>query len=198
MNKWDLLRVFLMSLLLLLLLSFYYVQGFFSFNYAEINEELPKPIISDNSFEELKLSQVDVSTANKSNLGFDIQKSFKEDRDKVMNLFNRKGAYYDFGPSPVIWNCKVWESLFDNYMKPNNLSFKDLISFSPSEFTWYGEWLLISKIIPLYPKQPLMKVFHYGQQYQEAKQKGYTENDYSKNYLGIIMQSNWGAPLKYE
>jgi hypothetical protein len=134
----------------------------------------------------------------RSNLGFDIQKSFKEDRDKVMNLFNRKGTYYDFGPSPVIWNCKVWESLFDNYMKPNNLSFKDLISFSPSEFTWYGEWLLISKIIPLYPKQPLMKVFHYGQQYQEAKQKGYTENDYSKNYLGIIMQSNWGAPLKYE
>ena len=72
MNKWDLLRVFLMSLLLLLLLSFYYVQGFFSFNYAEINEELPKPIISDNSFEELKLREVDVSTANKSNLGFEL------------------------------------------------------------------------------------------------------------------------------
>ena len=72
MNKWDLLRVFLMSLLLLLLLSFYYVQGFFSFNYAEINEELPKPIISDNSFEELKPREVDVSTANKSNLGFEL------------------------------------------------------------------------------------------------------------------------------
>ena len=72
MNKWDLLRVFLMSLLLLLLLSFYYVQGFFSFNYAEINEELPKPIISDNSFEELKSRDVDVSTANKSNLGFEL------------------------------------------------------------------------------------------------------------------------------
>ena len=72
MNKWDLLRVFLMSLLLLLLLSFYYVQGFFSFNYAEINEELPKPIISNNSFEELKSREVDVSTANKSNLGFEL------------------------------------------------------------------------------------------------------------------------------
>ena len=42
-----------------------------------------------------------------------------------------------------------------------------------------------------------MKIFHYPQQYHEAKQKGYTEQDYSKNYLGIIMQSNWGAPLKY-
>ena len=72
MNKWDLLRVFLMSLLLLLLLSFYYVQGFFNFNYAEINDELPKAIISDKSFEEFKPSEVDVSTANKSNLGFEL------------------------------------------------------------------------------------------------------------------------------
>lgn len=72
MNKWDLLRVFLMSLLLLLLLSFYYVQGFFNFNYAEINDELPEAIISDKSFEEFKPSEVDVSTANKSNLGFEL------------------------------------------------------------------------------------------------------------------------------
>lgn len=136
--------------------------------------------------------------ALRSNLGFDIQKSFQEDRDKVMNLFNRKGAYYDFGPSPVIWNCKVWESLFENYMKPNNISYEQLIQFSPSEFTWYGEWILVSKIIPIYPKQPLCKVFHYGQQFQEAKLKGYTEEDFSKNYLGIIMQSNWKAPLRYE
>ena len=136
--------------------------------------------------------------ALRSNLGFDIQKSFQEDRDKVMNLFNRKGTYYDFGPSPVIWNCKVWESLFENYMKPNNISYEQLIQFSPSEFTWYGEWILISKIIPIYPKQPLCKVFHYSQQFQEAKLKGYTEEDFSKNYLGIIMQSNWKAPLRYE
>tara|TARA_B100000242_G_scaffold2420_1_gene1451 strand:- start:468 stop:893 length:426 start_codon:yes stop_codon:yes gene_type:complete len=72
MNKWDLLRVFLMSLLLLLLLSFYYVQGFFNFNYAEINEELPKPVAIDKSFEDFNVSEVDVSTANKSNLGFEL------------------------------------------------------------------------------------------------------------------------------
>ena len=72
MNKWDLLRVFLMSLLLLLLLSFYYVQGFFNFNYAEINEELPKPVAIDKSFEDFNVREVDVSTANKSNLGFEL------------------------------------------------------------------------------------------------------------------------------
>jgi hypothetical protein len=135
--------------------------------------------------------------AMKAGFSFDIQKSFQEDRNKVMELFDRKGIYYDFGPSPVIWSTKVWKSLFDNYLTPNNLTFSQLIQHCGSEFTWYGEWLLTNKVIPLYPRQPLFKVFHYPQQYTETKNKGYSQEDLAKHYLGIILQSNWGAPLKY-
>jgi len=133
----------------------------------------------------------------KAGFNFDIQKSFQEDRDKIMGLFQRKGIYYDFGPSPVIWSTKVWKSLFNNYIEPNNLSFSDLIKFCGSEFTWYGEWLLVNKTIPIYPRQPLFKVFHYKEQYLESKAKKYSVEDLARNYLGIILQSNWGAPLKY-
>lgn len=135
--------------------------------------------------------------AQKANFPFDIQKSFQEDRDKIMNLFQRKGIYYDFGPSPVIWSSKVWKSLFDDYITPNNLNFSQLIQHCGSEFTWYGEWLLTNSVIPIYPRQPLFKVFHYSQQYIETKNKGYTLEDLAKQYYGIILQSNWGAPLKY-
>ena len=166
----------------------YFIKPFYISDFI-YNDEIPYTICHEDK--ELR------EWALKSDLGFDIQKSFQEDRDKVMNIFDRQGIYYDFGPSPVIWNCKVWKSLFENYITPNKLSIETLIQFSPSEFTWYGEWLLASNVIPIYPRQPLMKVFHYGQQYHEAKQKGYTEKDFTKNYLGIIMQSNWGAPLKY-
>ncbi len=136
--------------------------------------------------------------ALKSSLPFDIQKSFEEDRNLVMNLFNRKGIYYDFGPSPVIWSVKVWKSLFEDYIIPNNLTFSQLIEHCGSEFTWYGEWLLTSKTIPIYPRQPLFKVFHYKEQYIETKNKNYTQKDLARYYMGIILQSNWGAPLKYE
>jgi len=135
--------------------------------------------------------------AMKAGFSFDIQQSFKEDRDKVMSVFGRKGIYYDFGPSPVIWSTKVWKSLFENYITPNKLTFTELINYCGSEFTWYGEWLLISKIIPILPRQPLFKVFHYSQQYTETRSKGYTTEDLAKHYMGIIMQSNWGAPLHY-
>lgn len=135
--------------------------------------------------------------AQKAGFSFDIQKTSQEDRDKVMKVFGRSGIYYDFGPSPVIWSTKVWKSLYNDYIIPNNLTFAQLINYCGSEFTWYGEWLLINKIIPIYPRQPLFKVFHYGQQYIEAKQKGYTMDDLAKLYMGIILQSNWGAPLNY-
>jgi len=128
---------------------------------------------------------------------FDAQKSFRECRQLVMDTFDRKGIYYDFGPVPVIWNCGVWQSLQSKYLEPNGLTFSDLIALSPGEFGWYGEWLLTDKTIPLYPREPLMKVFHYPEQYLEMKKAGVSLEQLSKVYLGVVLQSNFGAPLDY-
>jgi hypothetical protein len=137
-------------------------------------------------------------TVNKTNvLGFDPKDSYMRDRDKIMQIFGRSGKYYDFGPVPVLWSRKVWEDLENNYIKSNNLSFGDLINNSASEFSWYGESLLAFKSIPLYPIEPLFKVFHYAQQIQEYKNQGYTEQMIAQNYYGIIMQSNYNAQNKY-
>ena len=137
-------------------------------------------------------------TVNKTNaLGFDPKDSYMRDRDKIMQIFSRSGKYYDFGPVPVIWSRKVWQDLEENYIKPNNLSFGDLINNSASEFSWYGESLLAFKSISLYPIEPLFKVFHYAQQIQEYKDQGYTEQMIAQNYYGIIMQSNYNAQNKY-
>mgnify|MGYP003647724424 CR=1 FL=1 len=130
-------------------------------------------------------------------LGFDPKFSYIEDRKKIMDLFGRKGKYYDFGPSPTIWSSKVWKSLEEKYTEPNNLTFSKLIEYSNSEFSWYGEALLNFKSIPIYPIEPLFKVFHYPQQLLEYNQKNYTEEMISQNYYGIILQSNYTNKLKY-
>ena len=56
---------------------------------------------------------------------------------------------------------------------------------------------MVSKEIDIIPVEPLFKFFHYGQQYVDYKQRGFVEDDFKQNYLGIVMQSNWGAPLKF-
>jgi len=132
-------------------------------------------------------------------LHFNPQEGFNQEKDQVMSLFNRQyKKRWDFGPSPTIWSKKVWKSLEDNYITPNELSFEKLIEYCPSEFTWYGEALLAFRPFEILPVQPLFKVFHYPDQFIQAKQQKYTESIYTNNYYGIILQSNFNAPLDYE
>lgn len=137
------------------------------------------------------------SVGRTSIIGFDPKTSFINDKQIIMNIFGRQGKYYDFGPVPTIWSSKVWRDLENNYLKPNNLTFEHAIEYCPSEFSWYGEALLEFKSIPIYPSEPLFKVFHYLPQYIEYKKQGITEEMIAQNYLGIVMQSNFNANLKY-
>jgi hypothetical protein len=131
-------------------------------------------------------------------LGFDPLQSFNESRDKIKSIFgDAESVNYDFGPVPVIWSSKVWKSLEDEYLIPQNLKFTDLIEFESSEFTWYGQSLLAFKAIEIRPIEPLFMVFHYSQQYMQFKQQGYTETELSTIYHGIVMNSNWGSPITY-
>ena len=77
----------------------------------------------------------------------------------------------------------------DNYITPHNLQFADLIKSNPSEFTWYGEWLLHKQDIQLMPKGPIFKNYHYPYFYQYDKSLNYDEEKIKKLYLGIGMQS---------
>ena len=134
----------------------------------------------------------------KRELGFDPQQSFDDCRTKIGNIFDRNILVnYDFGPSPTIWSSKVWETLEENYLIPNKLTFNNLIEFEASEITWYGETLLAFKPIEIFPIEPLFMVFHYRLQYDQFIQQNYTEEDIASCYMGIIMTSNWNASLRY-
>jgi hypothetical protein len=128
---------------------------------------------------------------DKHPMHFDPYDGYKNDRLSIMDIFQRSGVIYDFGPSPVIWSSVVWKSLHEQYLEPNNLKFIDLLSNVPSEFTWYGEWLLYDNTIPIYPRGPLFKVYHYSSQYEYDKHYNIDNDKLSKYYLGIILQSNW-------
>lgn len=124
--------------------------------------------------------------------------TFCKERREIMDLFGRTGGLvYDFGPIPVVWSSKVWSSLFKNYFEPNNITFAQAIQAIKSEFSWYGEWLLASKEIPLLPREAIFKSYHYAHQYQIEKQQGMTIEKLSKYYYGVMLNSNWNAPLVF-
>ncbi len=120
-----------------------------------------------------------------------IIEDFEKMAKKFKGLFNRAGPYYDFGYPPIIWSCRVLKSFFEDYAKPNNLSIYEILYHYPCEMQLYGEYLLHSKLIPFIPIEPIFKVFHYAEQFFESQMLGESEFSLSKDYFGIIMQSNW-------
>jgi len=168
----------------------YFIRDFYTHDFL-VKDDVPYTVMHEQN------DLFSWTIKNSDKLGFDPQTSFSACRVPIMELFGRLGRLYDFGPSPVIWSNKVWKSLEEEYIKSNGLTISNLIGTVASEFTWYGEWLLVNKPIDLWPVEPLFKVFHYLPQYDEYKQRGYTLDHWSRNYLGVVMQSSSNLPMIY-
>jgi hypothetical protein len=159
----------------------YFIKHFSSLDFLS-NDNIPYTVQHD--FDELR----DLAKRIKKNK---IIADFETMAIKFQKLFDRSGPYYDFGPSPLVWSCRVLNSLYEDYLKPKNLSIFSLLQDYPCEMQLYGEYLHYSKLIPIIPVQPIFKVFHYPEQFFESQMKGESEDSISKNYLGIVYQSNW-------
>jgi hypothetical protein len=127
--------------------------------------------------------------------------NFQKDSKQVQELFRRKGKIYSFGIPPLVWSKKVWMSLEEGMLNPRNQSLADLIIQCPHELRLYGEALLKYRPIPLWPCEDIFKNYLYQAQYFFDKKRGVTVEMLSKNYLGIVRQSNWegeqfGKPKK--
>jgi len=117
--------------------------------------------------------------------------------DGVKALFGRVGPNYYCHCPPFIWSSKVWSSLDENYLKPRNLSFWDLSTKSHPETLIYLEALLNFGAIPLHPIEQLFRVYYYDWHYFLQKRLGESLQKLSRNYLGVIYQSNWESELDY-
>jgi hypothetical protein len=126
-----------------------------------------------------------------------LEHHFFKESHLLKNMFNRVGPDYDFGPTPVIWSSKVWRSLDENFLKPNNMTFWDAIEKVPSELRWYGESLLAYRAIPLCSIEPIFRVYHYDWQFFTNRKLGETIENLAVNYLGVLKQSNWDYQNDY-
>lgn len=123
--------------------------------------------------------------------------NFHKECSFMKEVFKRDGLDYDWGPTPVIWSSKVWRDLDEKYLQKLNKTLWDVIVERPSELRWYGEALLEFKSIPVFPREPLFRVYHYDWQYFTLKKQGESIEKLSSEYLGILKQSNWEYELNH-
>ena len=127
-----------------------------------------------------------------------VSENFHRDRQQLMQIFERRGHHYDFGPTPLLWGRQVWVALDEQFLKPRNMNFYDAIIQFPSEILWYGEAMLKYRPFPITPIEPLFKVYHYERQFNVGKQQGETIEQLSNDYLGVCYQSAWERNFDYK
>lgn len=122
---------------------------------------------------------------------------FHKESIQVQQEIGRVGKFYNFGPNCPVWHRDVWISLDENFLKPQGLSFADLILRHPIEMRWYGEALLKYGAIPLLPSQPFIKMYAYAWQLRKDRSDGLSEQELSQFYCGVTYQSAWERELDW-
>lgn len=92
-----------------------------------------------------------------------------------------------------IFSREVLRSLKNDFMETHGYSYKNLIEISPYEFSWYNLWLQKSEVISIHPIAYLFKCFHLKQHHIISVLEGMKIEDWSKGYVGIIVNSNYGV-----
>lgn len=94
-----------------------------------------------------------------------------------------------------IFSSAVLQSFRDDYLRVRDWSYLDALQLSPYEFTWYNLWLQKSGVIPIHPREPLVKVFHHEGQHIEYLLRGVTSQDIARGYLALVVNSNYSRDL---
>lgn len=111
---------------------------------------------------------------------------------KFRDLFGNAGPLYLFsGTMPYIWSVQVLRSLSEEYLQNRKITIHEMLYNYPCETQLYSEYLIYSKVIPLYPRPCMFKCFLYAEDFYLSQMKGENEYSLAKDYFGICVQSNW-------
>jgi len=82
-----------------------------------------------------------------------------------------------------------------DFLSPRGWSYRDALAEAPYEFTWYNFWLQKSGVIPIHPREELVKVFHHENQHFEYILRGVTEADMARGFLAVVVNSNYSRDM---
>lgn len=126
-----------------------------------------------------------------------VVRNLELEGDTVKALFGRNGPNYYCPCPPFIWSAKVWRSLDEQLLAPQNMTFWDISNDDHPETLLYLEALLKYQAIPLHPLEQLFRIYYYDWQFYVLRRLGETPAKLTKNYLGVIYQSNWDPGMDF-
>ncbi len=94
-----------------------------------------------------------------------------------------------------IFSAAALENFVNDFLAPHEWGYRDALALAPYEFSWYNFWLQKSRVIPIHPREPLVKVFHHEGQHFEYILRGIGPADLARGYLAVVVNSNFTRDL---
>lgn len=109
---------------------------------------------------------------------------------KIYDFFGMDMKVYKTCHGMQVLNRKVLLELRE-FIKGKGMDYGDILEIAPFEFTWYNTALQYFEPFKIIEVEPFFKVFHTRNQYLEARKSNNALADWSRAYVGIVMNSNW-------
>jgi len=128
-------------------------------------------------------------------VNFDYFEHYWKSREQAHRLIWEAVSVDD----PVIRTChghttlstSVLRSFVSDFLVPRGWSYRDAIDFAPYEYTWYNAWLLKSDVIPVHPRESLVKVFHTESELLASLALGIDRTAIARGYLAVLVNGNF-------
>ena len=114
-----------------------------------------------------------------------------ESLDRIREAIGYEGLWPLTVHGHAIFASRVLSSFRDEFLTPRGWAYVDALKVSPYEPSWYNAWLLHRKPIEIIRRDPLVKTFHTPTQHLEYVLRGVTEQDVSRGFLAVVVNSNF-------
>lgn len=110
---------------------------------------------------------------------------------KIKNYIDLNDVYFPNIHGMATLNSNVLKDFELNFLKPNNLSFKNILKIAPLEFSWYMAWVekKFNNNFKIHPT--IFKTYHTENDVVRDLIIGTRHDNISKNYIGAVVNSNF-------
>jgi hypothetical protein len=115
--------------------------------------------------------------------------------EKIREAIGYPGPWLFTVHGHAVFSAKVLQSFVTDFLEPRGWDYKDALAISPYEPTWYNTWLLHTRVIEIFPREPLVKTFHNSQQHLEYQLRGIRKEDAARGFLAVVVNSNYSRGL---
>lgn len=102
-----------------------------------------------------------------------------------------------FMPTPIVWSSAIVID-FWNYLRSEDLTFSDLLKYSPWEALWYANWAMQRHRSSLVTREPDFLHFESDEEVHAARRLGVTERTLSINFLGVTLAARHQNDLRFD